>query len=124
MAVGTLPADAPGRVVEYPISWPAGAPGRMAHHGGNGHEGGGVHRTPCNHGGPAPHGSTHELAFDPRTGNLWVSGQNFDALMQMAPDGRILGFAPMPRAAVRTASASIARDGSGRRWNFMAGSFG
>ena len=106
-------ADSPGRVVEYPIHWPAGAPGRMAHHGGNGHEGGGVPAAHASHGGPAPHGSTHELAFDPRTGSLWVSGQNFDALMQMAPDGRVLGFAAMPPG---SRPHGLGFDRAGRLW--------
>ena len=106
-------ADPPASIAEYPIHWPAGAPGRMAHHGGNAHEGGGVHDPHVGHGAPAPHGSTHELAFDPRSGELWVSGQNFDSLMHMSPNGRVLGFAPMPPG---SRPHGLGFDRAGRLW--------
>lgn len=115
LAAGDVKAgqEAPERaasVTEYPVPWPAGAPGRMAHHGGNGHEGGGVH---AHHGTPAPHGSTHEIAIDPRSGRLWISGQNFDALMNMAPDGSGMRFARMPAG---SRPHGLGFDAAGRLW--------
>jgi virginiamycin B lyase len=109
-------APAMGEVTEYPVAWPAGAAGRMAHHGGNGHEGGGVHRphhAPHAGAAPAPHGSTHEIAIDPRTGQLWMSGQNFDALMQMNPDGSGMRFAPMTPG---SRPHGLGFDRAGRLW--------
>jgi virginiamycin B lyase len=102
-------------ITEYPISWPAGGPGRMAHHGGNAHEGGGVHPHRAHHRATAatPHGSTHEVAIDPRSGRLWVSGQNFDALMHMAPDGSGMRFARMPRG---SRPHGLGFDAGGRLW--------
>jgi virginiamycin B lyase len=106
-------ADPARQITEFPVHWPAGAPGRMAHHGGNGHEGGGVPIHPAGPGAPAPHGSTHELAFDPRSGERWVSGQNFDALMHMSPDGRNIRFAPMPPG---SRPHGLGFDAAGRLW--------
>lgn len=108
----SAPADPAAQVTEYPIPWPAGAPGPMAHHGGNGHEGGGVNPALAGH-GAAPHGSTHEIAVDPNSRDLWISGQNFDSLMRMAPDGRILGFAPMPPG---SRPHGLGFDRAGRLW--------
>jgi virginiamycin B lyase len=99
-------------ITEYPISWPAGGPGRMAHHGGNGHEGGGVHLA-GHRDAPAPHGSTHEIALDPASGELWISGQNFDALMHMGADGRRVRFAPMPPG---SRPHGLGFDSAGRLW--------
>lgn len=107
------PAAIAGQVTELPIAWPAGAPGRAAHHGGTGHEGGGVRLRHHADAAPAPHGSTHEIAIDPRTGELWISGQNFDALMHMRADGSAMRFAPMPPG---SRPHGLAFDGDGRLW--------
>lgn len=107
------PAAIVGEVTEFPIAWPAGAPGRAAHHGGAGHEGGGAR---LRHGAgtaPPPHGSTHEIAIEPRTGELWISGQNFDALMRMNADGGAMRFARMPPG---SRPHGLAFDADARLW--------
>ena len=48
------------------------------------------------HGAPAM-GSTHEITFDERRrGPLWISGQNYDTLVRVGPDGR-MSYRTMPQ---------------------------
>ncbi|MEA3017219.1 MAG: virginiamycin lyase [Sphingomonadales bacterium] len=65
--------------VEYPIPWaPPGEAGRPP---------------PCGHHGDgcldpaAQSGSTHEIVYDVRRGEFWISGQNWDSLARVRPDG-------------------------------------
>jgi virginiamycin B lyase len=97
--------DERAQVQDYPIAWPepsgkAGSGDRPRHHGH------GVHGTAGGHGGASggapPHGgSTHEIAFDPHGSELWISGQNYDALARVETRGRLAGrvraFLPLPQ---------------------------
>jgi virginiamycin B lyase len=74
-----------GNVTEFAIAYPdkahASAP----------------HANPTLHGTAAAHaGSTHEITFDERRGgDLWITGQNYDALVRVTADGR-MSFRKMP----------------------------
>lgn len=57
-------------------------------------------------------GSTHELAFDPASGALWISGQNDDLLVRRLPDGT-LSFIPMPAG---SGPHGLAFDAAGQLW--------
>lgn len=66
-ALGTVLVVSTGcgsSVVEYPVLYPGGE---------------GAHLKEA--------GSTHELAFDPTDGTLWVTGQNFDAVVHVDKNG-------------------------------------
>jgi virginiamycin B lyase len=56
--------------------------------------------------------STHELAFDPRGGAVWVTGQNMDHIARVGLDGVITYFA-MPKG---SGPHGIDFDGEGRLW--------
>lgn len=80
-------AQSPGRarVTEFPIAYPEHA---HATHGRGCHASG-------EHASSAM-GSTHEITFDERRrGDLWISGQNYDALVRVGTDGR-MSFRRMP----------------------------
>jgi virginiamycin B lyase len=65
--------------VEYPIAWPEpGERGRPRHCG---HHGDGCLDA------SRQAGSTHEIVYDERRREAWVSGQNWDALARIGPDG-------------------------------------
>ena len=69
----------PAKVTEFPIAYPEHAhasPRRGCHVSADG--------------GGAAMGSTHEITFDHRGGDrLWISGQNYDALVRVGTDGRM-----------------------------------
>ena len=71
--------------------------------------------SPC--AGVAHAGSTHEIAYDERRGgDLWISGQNDDALVRVTPNGDgppRMRFQPVPRC---SGPHGIAFDAAGRRW--------
>jgi virginiamycin B lyase len=56
-----------------------------------------AHANPTLHGTASAHaGSTHEITFDERRGgDLWITGQNYDALVRVTADGR-MSFRRMP----------------------------
>jgi len=97
------PTAEPGpgaEVTEYPVAYPTPpappGPGRAAH-------------TP----GGMPHpGSTHEIVLEERTGALWISGQNHDALVRVAPDGTVR-FIPLDPG---SGPHGLAFDAAGRLW--------
>lgn len=65
--------------IEYQIPWsPAGQAGRPLHCG---HHGDGCVE------GAAQAGSTHEIVYDERRREFWISGQNWDSLARVTPDG-------------------------------------
>ncbi len=90
-AAQTLPVAA-ARVNEFPIPYPHRAQ-RGAHNDAHG-------------------GSTHELAFDPRSGDLWLTGQLDDAVVRLTPSGQ-LTFYPMPTG---SGPHGIAFDAAGQLW--------
>ena len=74
----------PGQVREFAIAYPGQADAAS-------------HANPALHGTASAHaGSTHEITFDERRGgDLWITGQNYDALVRVAPDGR-MSFRALP----------------------------
>jgi streptogramin lyase len=78
-------AQARAQVTEFAIAYPD-----RAHDSA-------PHTNPVLHGTEAAHaGSTHEITFDERRGgDLWITGQNHDALVRVTADGRI-SFRRMP----------------------------
>ena len=95
-------AGGPGHVTEFAVAYPdkahASAP----------------HTNPMLHGTGAAHaGSTHEITFDGRGGtDLWVTGQNYDAVVRVAADGR-MSFLKMPGG---SGPHGIEFDAAGRLW--------
>lgn len=77
-------AGGPGPVREFAIAYPDKADAAP-------------HANPMLHGTAAAHGgSTHEITFDEqRGGDLWITGQNYDALVRVTADGR-MSFRRMP----------------------------
>jgi virginiamycin B lyase len=73
-----------------------------------------AHANPMLHGTAAAHkGSTHEITFDERRGgDLWITGQNYDALARVTPDGR-MSFRSMPD---KSGPHGIEFDAAGRLW--------
>lgn len=94
------PGETAGAVTEYAIAYPArpnpSGPGQAAH----------------GPGGMAHPGSTHEIAAEPGTGALWISGQNHDALVRVAPDGT-MRFIQLRGG---TGPHGLAFDAAGRLW--------
>lgn len=92
----------PAKVTEFPIAYPDNA--HVSPQGGC-HVSGG---------GQAPRmGSTHELTFDERRGgDLWISGQNYDTLVRVAPDGR-MSYRKMPQG---SGPHGIEFDAAGLLW--------
>jgi virginiamycin B lyase len=91
-------------VTEYAIDYP-GEPNPPA-------PGHGVHAP----GGASHPGSTHEIAYDERSGALWISGQNHDSLarVRLDADGRPrIGFQELPPG---SGPHGIAFDAAGNRW--------
>jgi virginiamycin B lyase len=91
----------PARVTEFPIAYPNNpqtSDGRGCHVSG---------------GAASKMGSTHEITFDERRkGDLWISGQNYDALVRVAADGR-MHFRQMPEG---SGPHGIEFDAEGRLW--------
>lgn len=89
-------------VTEFPIAYPGVAQatgGRGCH--------------VASEGASSPMGSTHEITFDERRkGDLWISGQNYDALVRVAADGR-MHFRQMPQG---SGPHGIEFDAAGRLW--------
>jgi virginiamycin B lyase len=103
-AAGDTPAAAApaGDVDEFAIAYPAAPPEP-------------ARGSPC--AGVAHAGSTHEIAYDEADGgDLWISGQNDDALARVTPNGEgppRIRFQPVPRC---SGPHGIAFDAAGRRW--------
>lgn len=102
-AAGDPTAAAPaGRVDEFAIAYPEAPPEPRR-------------GSPC--AGVEHAGSTHEIAYDERRGgDLWISGQNDDALVQVTPAGDgppRMRFQRVPRC---SGPHGIAFDAAGRRW--------
>lgn len=94
-------AGRPGRVTEFPIAYPADASST----------GRGCHASAAV--GAPRMGSTHEITFNERRGgDLWISGQNYDSLVRVAPDGR-MSFRRMPEG---SGPHGIEFDAAGRLW--------
>jgi len=84
-AVCRAQSGAPGNVREFAIAYPDKADAAP-------------HANPMLHGTMSAHaGSTHEITFDERRrgGDLWITGQNYDALVRVKPDGQ-MSFRRMP----------------------------
>ena len=95
-------AGRPARVTEFPIAYPDNGRDSAA----RGCHVSGVVAAP-------PMGSTHEITFDERGGgDLWISGQNYDALVRVAPDGQ-MSFRGMPKG---SGPHGIEFDAAGRLW--------
>ena len=100
-AVAQAPPTA--SVVEFRLEWRnAGravhASQLMANHHNHGHAG---------------NGSSHELVFDPRGGReLWVSGQAYDQIARVGPDGSATYYATPPGSAPH----GMVFDAGGRLW--------
>ena len=79
-----LAAAAPAQVTEFAIPYPEKADAAP-------------HANALLHGTASAHaGSTHEITFDERRGgDLWITGQNYDALARVTPEGRV-SFLRMP----------------------------
>lgn len=58
------------------------------------------------------HGSTHELAFEPGGGALWITGQHDDTLVRLTPGGQTTFF-PLPPG---SGPHGLAFDAAGRLW--------
>jgi virginiamycin B lyase len=59
-------------------------------------------------------GSTHEVAFDPeRSGDLWITGQNYDRLVAVTPATGTMRFVDMEAG---SGPHGIEYDGVGRLW--------
>jgi virginiamycin B lyase len=99
------PAQRPAAAaVEYPIAWPQpGERGRPRHCG---HHGDGCLTS------AGPSGSTHEIVYDRRRRDFWVSGQNWDSLVRIEPNGRT-HFLVMPAA---SGPHGLDFDARGRLW--------
>jgi virginiamycin B lyase len=92
---GTPPAQPPGTVVEFPVTYP-NQPS--------------VKTGACH---PAPTGSTHEITFDAKGGkSLWITGQNYDEVVRVSESGAMT-FYPMPP---RSGPHGIEFDANGRLW--------
>ncbi len=90
-----LHAQAPGTVVDFPVVYP-----NEPH----------VTTGACH---PAPKGSTHEITFNARGGNvLWITGQNYDQVVQVTESGAMT-FHPMPTG---SGPHGIEFDARGRLW--------
>ena len=90
-----LVAQSAGSVVEYPVAY-KNAPS--------------VTTGACH---PAPTGSTHEIAFNAKAGNtLWITGQNYDAVVQMTESGATTFYSMPPKSGPH----GIEFDASGRLW--------
>jgi virginiamycin B lyase len=102
--LATAVAPAAQEPVEYPIPWaPAGKAGRPLHCG---HHGDGC-VDPSRQAG-----STHEIAFDERRREFWISGQNWDSLARVRPDGTMrLQLTP-----AGSGPHGLDFDGEGRLW--------
>jgi virginiamycin B lyase len=106
-AVGAAGAQPARQVpVEFAIAWPEPAAARRSRHCGH-HGDGCTHRSAA-----SPNGSTHEIVADPRGGELWVSGQNWDSLARLRPDGTVR-FLPMPAG---SGPHGLDFDRAGRLW--------
>jgi virginiamycin B lyase len=90
-------AESPaGPIVEFPVAYP-GAP----------------EPPPPGKGCPHRQGSTHEITHDEkRGGDLWVTGQNYDQLVQLGMDGGMT-FHPMPKG---SGPHGIEFDAAGALW--------
>jgi virginiamycin B lyase len=97
-----LTAVAQAQVTEFPIAYPNGAHDSAPH------------ASPMLHGTGAAHaGSTHEITFDERRGgDLWITGQNHDALVRVSADGR-MSFRGMPQG---SGPHGIEFDAAGLLW--------
>lgn len=65
-------------------------------------------------GDPVHPGSTHEITFDHRSpGDLWITGQNYDWVVRVAPAGGAMRFLQMPAG---SGPHGIEFDSGGRLW--------
>jgi virginiamycin B lyase len=93
-----MPAAASANVAEFHLAWPGSeVPGRPG--------------PPCH---PAAAGSTHEIVWDRDHGGkvFWVSGQAYDHIARVYPDGHAVFFA-MPKGSL---PHGLAYDLQGRLW--------
>lgn len=110
LAALSLAASAPaaggpgGPVAEFVIAYPDPPPAPA-----------GAPASPC--AGMEHAGSTHEITFDERRGgDLWISGQNDDALARVTPNGAeppAIRFQQLPRC---SGPHGVAFDAAGRLW--------
>lgn len=91
------------RVTEFPIAYPENAHATR----GRGCHASGEHASTAL-------GSTHEITFDHRRGrgHLWISGQNYDTLVRVGPDGR-MGYRTLPQG---SGPHGIEFDAAGLLW--------
>jgi len=90
--------------VEYPIAWPQ--PGERGRPRPCGHHGDGC-LDPA-----AQSGSTHEIAYDARRRDFWISGQTWDSLVRVEPGGA-MHFLVMPAG---SGPHGLDFDRAGRLW--------
>ncbi|MES2462580.1 MAG: hypothetical protein V4671_18510, partial [Armatimonadota bacterium] len=60
----------------------------------------------------APMGSTHEIIWDRAGGAVWVTGQNYDSIAKIAPEGNVTYF-PLPKG---SGPHGMGIDRDGRLW--------
>jgi virginiamycin B lyase len=97
-------AGSPRQVTEFAIPYPGKAYAAAPHEGPAAHDDGTSHP-----------GSTHEMTFDGRgSTDLWITGQNYDALARVTTDGQpSFSFLNMPKG---SGPHGIEFDAAGLLW--------